>query len=125
VVGIVAGVVVGLALVWAGVSKLIVGPLWAKQAADMGVARRVALVVPYVEIGVGALLAAQLFKPWPAIAAFALLVAFTVVIVLRLLDGSRPPCACFGTRSTRPLGAYHVVRNLGLLAVTLAAVIWS
>ena len=125
VVGIVAGVVVGLALIWAGVMKLTVGPLWLKQAADMGVARLVAQVVPYVEIGLGVLLAVQLFRPWPAVAALLLLVAFTVVIVLRLLDGSRPPCACFGARSTRPLGAYHVARNLGLLAIALVAVIWA
>ena len=38
--------------------------------------------------------------------------AYTVVIVRRIRDGSRPPCACFGSRSKRPLGAYHVVRNL-------------
>jgi len=125
VVGIVAGVVVGLALIWAGVMKLAVGPLWLKQAADMGVARPVAQVVPYVEIGLGVLLTVQLFRPWPAVAALLLLVAFTVVIVLRLLDGSRPPCACFGARSTRPLGAYHVARNLGLLAIALVAVIWA
>jgi Methylamine utilisation protein MauE len=125
VVGIVAGVIVGLALVWAGVLKLIVGPTWPKQAADMGVSRPVAQVVPFVEIVIGATLAAQLFTPWPAIAATALLVVFTVVIVRRLLDGSRPPCACFGSRSQRPLGAYHVARNLGLLALAVVAAIWA
>jgi hypothetical protein len=125
VVGIVAGVVVGLALVGAGVLKLIEGPAWLKQAADMEVSRPVAQVVPFVEISVGVPLAAQLFKPWPAIAALALLVVFTVVIVRRLLDGSRPPCGCFGSRSKRPLGAYHVARNLGLLAAAVVAVIWA
>ncbi len=121
--GIVAGIVVGLMFVAAGVLKLVAGPGWLKQAADMDVSRPIALVVPYVEVVVGVLVAAQLFKPWPAVAAVALLLAYTVVIVRRIRDGSRPPCACFGTRSKRPLGAYHVVRNLALIAVAVVALL--
>ena len=125
IVGLIAGIAVGLVLVAAGVLKLVEGPGWSKQAADMDVSRPIALVVPYVEIVVGVLLALQLFQPWPAIAAVALFVAFTVVIVRRLADGSRPPCSCFGSRSKRPLGVYHVVRNLVFLAGALVALIWD
>ena len=125
VVGTVASVVVGVAFVAAGVFKLIDGPAWPKQAADMGVVRPVAVVVPWVEIVIGVTLAAQLLEPWPALAAIVLLIGFTVVIVRRLLDGSRPPCACFGSRSTRPLGAYHVVRNAGLLVLSMVAAAWA
>jgi hypothetical protein len=125
VAGIVAGVVVGLALIWAGVLKLIEGPAWLKQAADMDVARPIAQVVPYVEIAIGVPLAIHVVPPWPAVAALVLLGAYTVLIVRRIADGSRPPCACFGSKSKRPLGAYHVVRNLGLMAVALVAVIWA
>jgi hypothetical protein len=59
------------------------------------------------------------FGPLPAIALLAMLLVFTVVIGLRLLDGTRPPCACFGIRSSRPLSAYHVLRNvlLSVLAI--------
>lgn len=124
-VGVVAGVLVGVALMAAGVFKLIDGPGWPQQAADMGVPRALALVVPWVEIVIGAALASQLARPWPAIAALALLVVFTFVIVTRLLDGSRPPCACFGPRSTRPLGASHVVRNVALLALAAVAAVWA
>ena len=91
----------------------------------MGVVRPIAVVVPWVEIVVGVALAAQLFEPWPALAAIVLLIGFTVVIVRRLLDGSRPPCACFGSRSTRPLGAYHVARNGGLLVLAIVAAAWA
>ena len=80
VVGIVAGIVAVLALLWAGALKLKAGPVWSRQAADMGVSRPVALVVPYVEMVVGVLLAAQLFTPWSAVAALGLFVAFTLVI---------------------------------------------
>jgi uncharacterized membrane protein YphA (DoxX/SURF4 family) len=122
VVAIVASVALGLIFVAAGVLKLVEGPAWLKQAADMEVSRSVAVVVPYVEIVVGVLLVAQLFQPWPAVVAVGMLLVFTVVIVRRIRDGSRPPCACFGSKSKRPLGAYHVVRNLAFLALALVAV---
>lgn len=124
-VGIVAGIVVGLALAVAGVLKLLDGPGWIRQAADMGVGRPVSSVVPFVEIGLGVLVASHLLAPWPAIGAVVLMTAMTILIVTRLLDGSRPPCACFGTRSKRPLGAFHVVRNLVLLAVAVIAAVWG
>jgi uncharacterized membrane protein YphA (DoxX/SURF4 family) len=121
VVGVVAGVVLGLVFLAAGVLKLIAGPDWLKQAADMDVSRPMAIAVPYVEIVVGVLLVVQLFTPWPAVVAVGMLVVFTVVIVRRIRDGSRPPCGCFGSRSKRPLGAYHLVRNLVFLALALLA----
>ena len=122
-VGLIASIALGAAFLWAGALKLVQGPSWSKQAADMGVGRSVALLVPYVEIVVGALLISQLLRPWPAVCALTLLLSYTVLILVRLRDGSRPPCACFGSRSMRPLGAYHVVRNLGLIAVAVIAVV--
>lgn len=120
-VGTVASIVVGLVLLVAAVLKLLEGPLWLKQAADMDVVRPLAQMVPYVELLIGASLVLQVLQPWPAVAAVAVFVVFTIVVALRLLDGSRPPCACFGSRSTRPLGPYHVVRNLGFIALALVA----
>ena len=64
-------------------------------------------------------------RPWPAVVALAILVVFTLVIARRLLDGSRPPCACFGSRSNRPLGAVHVVRNVALMALAAVAAVWA
>lgn len=125
VAGTIAAVVVGVALVAAGILKLLAGPTWLKQAADMRVARLLAQIVPYVELVVGVPLVAQRFEPWPAVAGLLLLLGFTAVVVARLLDGSRPPCGCFGARSTRPLGAYHVARNLALAAAAIVAVITS
>ena len=42
-----------------------------------------------------------------------------------ILDGSRPPCACFGSRSNRPLGPIHVLRNVGLIALATVAAVWG
>jgi len=117
VVGVIAGVIVGAAFLLAGFTKVQSGDDWYRQAADMGVSRTVAAPVPWVELAVGSLTALAVFDPWPPIAAGVLLVAFTVLIGLRIRDGSRPPCACFGSRFDKPLGASHVVRNLVLLAL--------
>jgi hypothetical protein len=125
VVATIAAVVVGAAMVWAGGFKLIDGAAWPKAAADLGVARPIARIVPFVELAVGVALLVPVVRPWPAIAAIVLLVAFTVVILRRILDGSRPPCACFGSRSNRPLGPLHVVRNVALLALATTAAIWG
>lgn len=123
IIGVVAGVLVGIAFLVAGFTKVQAGDDWYRQAADMGVGRIVATPVPWVELAVGSLTALAVFDPWPPIAAGALLVAFTVLIGLRLRDGSRPPCACFGSRFDRPLGAGHVVRNLVLLALTAITIV--
>lgn len=120
-VATVASTFVGLALIVAALLKLMEGPLWLKQAADMDVVRPLAQVVPFVELLIGVPLLFQVLQPWPAAAAVALFVVFTIVIVRRILDGSRPPCACFGSRSKRPLGPYHVVRNMGFIALGLIA----
>ena len=120
---VIANVLLGAAFLWAGALKLVQGPSWSKQAADMGVRREVALVVPYVEVVVGAATVSQLLRPWPAVVALLLLLAYTVLILVRLADGDRPPCACFGSRSMRPLGAYHVLRNVALIALALVAVL--
>jgi uncharacterized membrane protein YphA (DoxX/SURF4 family) len=123
VLDVIANVLLGAAFLWAGALKFVQGPSWSKQAADMGVHRPLALAVPYVEVLVGAGLISQLLTPWPAVVALVLLLSYTVLILVRLADGSRPPCACFGSRSMRPLGAYHVLRNMALIAVAVVAVV--
>ncbi|MDW5326952.1 MauE/DoxX family redox-associated membrane protein [Plantactinospora sp. KLBMP9567] len=50
--------------------------------------------------------------------AAALLVAFSVAVVLAMRRGQRSPCRCFGASET-PLGAPHVVRNMLLVVVCL------
>ena len=121
----VATLVLGAMFVVAGFYKIVDGPAWPEQAADLGVARPLARVVPWFEVVLGAALISGLFSPWVELLAAGTLVVFTVVIAHRLLDGSRPPCACFGSRSGRPLGPRHLVRNLVLLAVAVVALVGS
>lgn len=124
-IGVVASILLAAVLIVAAVMKLLEGPLWLKQAADMNVVRPLAQLVPFIELVIGTTLLVPVLQPWPALAAVALFVVFTVVVVRRILDGSRPPCACFGSRSKRPLGPYHVVRNVVFIGLALVAAIGS
>jgi uncharacterized membrane protein YphA (DoxX/SURF4 family) len=113
-------VVLGGVFLVAGASKVAAGAPWERQAAELGAPPSVSAILPWVELVLGALLVAQVARRWVAGAALLLLVVFSAFLVLRLRQGRRPPCACFGGWSTRPLGWRHVARNGALAA--LAAV---
>ena len=108
-------------LLASGALKLAAGPRWAAQAGALGAPAMAAPVVPWVERGLGALLIAGVARRVVALAAAAVLAAFTVLLVVRLAQGRRPPCACFGRRSTHPIGLGSVARNLVLIALALVA----
>lgn len=118
-----AAVVVGAAFVLAGAAKIVMGRAWPAQAAGLGVPRSIAVVVPWWELLVGALLIVQFQRQVVAWVAVATLVAFTALIAVRLSRGQRPPCACFGAWTARPIGAGTVARNAGLIAVAVVAAV--
>lgn len=122
--GVVAALIVAAVLLVAGVSKLAQPAQWRSQAAGLGVPQSLAMVVPYGELALGALLLVQLQRHLLAWLAVALFASFTALLVLRLAQGKRPPCACFGSMSSKPIGPGHLVRNavfigLAVLAATL------
>ncbi len=122
-VSLVASVVVGIAFVVAGGSKIAAGESWPVQARGLGAPTWTIPIVPWVEIAVGALLIAQAVEPWPAVAALVMLVAFTALIVNSLAHGRHPPCACFGAWSAKPIGPAHLARNAILIALTVVAML--
>jgi hypothetical protein len=66
--------------------------------------------------GAGAIAAAE-----AALAvACVLTVTLTAGVAVVMRRGTQARCACFGARSTRPLGGAHLLRNLVLLAVLAA-----
>jgi hypothetical protein len=69
----------------------------------------------------GALLVAQIARRPLAIVAGVLLAAFTTLLVVRLSQGRRPPCACFGALSSKPISWASVTRNAAFMI--LAAVV--
>jgi uncharacterized membrane protein YphA (DoxX/SURF4 family) len=123
-VGLIASILIGLAFVLAGASKLALGRAWPEQARGFGAPAWAAVVVPWVELAVGASLVAQLARPFAACAAIGILVLFTALIVRHLLAGRAPECACFGAWSAKPIGPGHLVRNTVLLTVAVVA-LWA
>ena len=96
VVATIAAVVLGVVFVLAGAAKVARRGQWLTDAATLGTPRLVAVVVPWVEIGLGALLVARVGLPWTAVAVLMLLAAFNGLLLVRLDDDVRLPCACFG-----------------------------
>lgn len=118
---VVAAIAVGLAFVIAGGSKLAARESWSTQAVGLGAPRWSIGLLPWVELIIGAGLVAQLERRLFAVAAAGLLLAFTALILMRLREGKRPPCACFGALSAKPIGAGHVARNVAMIAAALLA----
>jgi uncharacterized membrane protein YphA (DoxX/SURF4 family) len=114
-----ACLLLGAVFVLSGIMKVAAPELWRGQSADLGVPRVPARLVPFAELAVGALLVAQLERRPVAIVAGVMLLGFTALLALRLSQGRRPPCACFGTWSTTPIGWTDVIRNAAFLAVAV------
>jgi uncharacterized membrane protein YphA (DoxX/SURF4 family) len=123
VAAVVASVVLGVAFVVAGGSKIAAGESWPSQARGLGAPSWVIPFVPWIEIVVGAALIAQFAEPWAAAAALVMLVVFTVLIGIALSQGRRPPCACFGAWSAKPIGAGHLVRNGVLIVLAIVSLL--
>lgn len=122
-VAVVASVVIGVVFLVAGASKLAAGEQWFANAADLGAPRFVARVLPWIELVTGAALAFRLAVPVPAIVAALMLIAFSVLIVVRMRDAERPSCACFGQWSASEVGRGHLIRNGVLLVITAVAMV--
>jgi len=120
-IALVAAIALGAAFLLAGGSKIAAGVSWPRQAADLGAPRWVVPVLPWVEIVLGAALVTQVARRPAAVAAVVLLVAFSALIAVRLAQGRRPPCACFGAWSTKPLGPGDLVRNAALIGLGVVA----
>jgi uncharacterized membrane protein YphA (DoxX/SURF4 family) len=122
---VIASAALGVVFLLSGILKIASPQQWRSQSAGLGVPRSIAAVVPFAELVVGALLVTQIARRPVALAAAAMLVDFTTLLVLRLAQGRRPPCACFGAWSTKPIGWGNVVRNAALLALAAAVAVWA
>ena len=121
-IGTLASIALGLVFLVAGGSKLAAGERWPAEATGLGAPRAVVPIVPWVELVVGGLLVAGVAEPWPAVVATAILLVYSALLAARLREGQRPPCACFGAWSSKPLGWGHLVRNTVFLAVGVVAI---
>lgn len=123
VAGLIAAVALGLVFLVSGGSKIAAGPAWPLEAREMGAPAITVGVLPWLEVVLGAVLVMQLAPLAAGIAALVLLLAFTALIVRRLVEGSRPACACFGSWSSKPLGPGHVVRNVAFTGLAVVVIV--
>jgi len=122
-IGAACAALLGAVFVVSGVAKLARPAQWRAQAAELGAPRPVIEALPFIELLLGALLIVQWHRRWVALGALVLLGGFTVLLVARLLQGRRPPCACFGSWSMKPIGWGHVARNAGFMAIAVIAMV--
>jgi len=107
----VAGYILGAVFLVAGLSKLR-SPLETRRSLrDLGFPfpKETSIILPLVELLTAILLIVDPATGGPC--AVALLVAFTVLILSRLVNGNTSGCGCFGAWSTRPLSYWDVARN--------------
>ena len=111
----------------AGAAKIIAPARSKRMLVEFGVpvalAGPLGVLLPLAELSVGiALLFAS--TAWAgAIAALAILVVFSAVLVFNLARGRTPDCNCFGQIHAAPIGWSTVIRN-GALAAVAAFVVW-
>lgn len=122
-VGVVASLALGAVFLVAGGSKIAAGPLWPRQAAELGAPRSLALVLPWWELAVGGVLVVQFATRTVGVLALLSLLGFTAALVVRLAQGRRPTCACFGAWSATPIGWRHVVRNAAFVAIAVVVIV--
>lgn len=116
-----ARAVVGLVLLASGGSKA-VSPAWPRQAAVLGAPSWAVIIVPAVELSLGALLVLGAGEPITILLAAAIFIGFSVVLAQHLARGERPPCACFGFVG-RPISWWSVARNAVLVALCVVALL--
>jgi hypothetical protein len=125
VLAAIAAAVLGAVFLVSAITKLARPAQWRVQAAelvlDSASPTRAFDAVPVVEAVLGALLVVQWRRTAVALVAATVLVAFTALLTVRLLQGRHPACACFGTLSTKPIGWSAVARNAALIVLALVA----
>jgi uncharacterized membrane protein YphA (DoxX/SURF4 family) len=113
--------VLGAVFLVAGVSKLRRRGDTERSFARMELPapRVLSVVVPIVEIALAVVIVeAPSAAGWGA---FALLVAFSVVLARAIARGSDAPCACFGSGRSEPVSTSELVRNAMLAALAIVA----
>ena len=119
----IAAIAVGVLFLASTVAKLAAPARWRAQAVQLTDSRLVGPLLPWVEVAMGALLVSGWERHRMAILAGSMLVMFNALLAVRLREGRRPPCACFGSFSSTPISWWHVLRNsLFVLVAVVAAV---
>jgi uncharacterized membrane protein YphA (DoxX/SURF4 family) len=118
--GVVASVVLGGWLLIAGVMKLL-NLRWQERERELGVPQWLLTIIAPLEIVLGACIAAQFLRPLLAWAAMAMMLGFTVLLLVQWDERSGRPCNCFGVFSKRPVSKLTIIRNITAIIFALVA----
>ena len=113
--------VVAAVFIYAGVAKFATFNNWTIQAQALGAPDPFVVLVPLAEIALAVLLVGGWWFEQTVAASLVLLVAFTILLLVRLGDTERLPCSCFGATSQRPMSWLDVARNVILIALLIMA----
>jgi uncharacterized membrane protein YphA (DoxX/SURF4 family) len=121
-----AELTIGVVFAWAGLAKI--GSLagFAAQIHNFRIVpvaaeNLVAMTMPWIEIVLAVTLLLGVRSRDGARTALALLVTFTLAVILAVLRGLDIDCGCFGTSDATRVGWTKVGQNLALIAVALVA----
>lgn len=82
--------------------------------------RTLAVALPVAELAVAGLLVPASTSIYGALAAFALLSLFSVVVAWNLAHGRTPDCHCFGQLHSAPTSRKTLARNVALMVMAVA-----
>lgn len=110
----------------AGATKLADPIGWRKALRDFGLPAVLAppavLLLPVLELAVGAALVPATLAWYGAWGSLALLIAFLIVMGIAIVRGRKPDCRCFGQLRPKPIGWSTVIRD-GILAACAAGLV--
>jgi peroxiredoxin/uncharacterized membrane protein YphA (DoxX/SURF4 family) len=117
-----ARVLLAVIFLVAGIAKLRDLPASRRTLRDFGLPWKAAaplgFLLPVGELVVAALLLVGGTAGWGAMAATALLLGFTIAMLVNIALGRAPECRCFGQLQARRIDWRAVTRNAGLLALS-------
>jgi putative oxidoreductase len=132
---IVARILLGLIFIYAAYAKLHFNGSWhlrdyyfffamgidSYKMLPLTVVEWMARILPWLELGLGAMLIIGVGVRWAGLAVSALLVVFMIALAHAALGGLEINCGCFGNNSVKP--STELARDVGLLAVALAVTV--
>jgi uncharacterized membrane protein YphA (DoxX/SURF4 family)/peroxiredoxin len=122
-----AQLLLAFVFVTAGAAKLLDQPGSRSALAGFGVPAPVVpaagLLLPLVELAIGATLVVHPTARWAAAAALLLLLAFIGGIASAMARGHAPDCHCFGQLHSAPAGRGTLIRNAVLAALAALVVV--
>lgn len=121
--------ILGITLIFAGLEKVrelpdfVIGVIYYKVLPE-NVARWYGRLLPFVEIGAGALLLFGIWTKSVSILSIAMLVSFSIAVSLNLARKRNMPCFCFGTNSSK-IGWHTLVRIFLLITASFPIFIFN